>query len=244
MGFQSAECVNIIEKSLSFIILSIHIGLSAWSSAYVFHSFVDELKLMELLDAMNFLLHYTFGALTYWIIIYDSCTKYRLEVAFWRMFEKTHDGIYSQSNFPIWSYLSPLICLLSGDILSSTMALTFENTSDSYTKVMEFTFMWIYDNRGFFYFLHLKVIAAQLQEIEIEIERLKTHFNEKRFEWIHDRYKMLHEMCEMVNAIFELSNVAILLFSFHSAVTFLNFVYRQVHNKFIKFNSGSNYLHG
>lgn len=236
MGFPSTLCGSVYEKTFNFIILAIHIGFGAWCSVCAFESFIDELALMELLDALNFFLYYTFSVVTYWIIIYDSHTKQRAENAFWTMFERSNDGVFSQCNVEMWSYLSPLICLLSADILSSIMAILFEQTSEFFTKIMTFTIIWIYDNRIFFYFLHLKVIAVQLRKIEIEIKRLQINFTKKRLEWIRHHYKLLHGMCEMVNTTFGLSNLASLLLSFHCAVTFLNFIYRQMHRKFHRFN--------
>lgn len=235
----SLVCGNVFGKSVNIIILSIHIILSVWCSLCAFDVFIHLSTLMEFLDALNFLFSYTFCAVTNWIIIYDSCTEQRLKNAFWSLFEQIHDGIFSQNNVEIWSYLSPSICLLSVDILLLTMAVTLEKTTDLFTKTMHFTFNWTYDNRAFFYFLHLKVIAIQLQRIEIEFKRLQINFTQKRLEWIRDHYKLSHDLCEMVNATFGLSNLAMLLLGFHSAVTFVNFIYRQIHRKFDKFSSSS-----
>lgn len=239
MGFLSKTGDNVREKLPNFIILTIHISLSAWCSLCAFESFIEELNLMEFLDALNFFVYYAFFAVTYWLIIYDSYTKQHDESAFWNMFSQINDGI--STNIGKWMYLGPLVLLFGGNIIVMITIAFYEDTSGFFTKAMSFIFLWIYDNRVFYYFLHLKIIAFQLQKIEIELKQLQKKCRRKRLKWICSYHKLAHEMCVKVNSSFGLSNLAMLLLCFHCLVTFLNFIYRQLHQKFYKFNSGAYY---
>lgn len=228
------------EKCTRFTMWIVHIGTCAWCTCYAFKSFVDELALMEFLDALNFLLYYTFSVATYWLIIYDSYTKQHEERTFWQILSQINEAFHRQSSMRKWSYLIPMIVLLVGDVFLVILSSSLEKTTELLTKIMHGIFLLVFDSRIFFYLLHLKVISFQLQQIEskTKLNRSQINCTGKELKWIHDYSNLVDEMSIRLNAAFGLSHLALFLISFHGSVTYLSFIYRQIHRKFFKFNSG------
>lgn len=227
------------ENSIRYLIWSLHICTCSWCTIYAFKTFFDQLlDLMEFLDALNFLIYYIFCSTTYWLIIYDSCTKQKEESAFWQTFTHINNRFYSQSTIEKWSYLIAMICLLVADVSMLIITSIVENTSEPYTKLMHLIFLLICDSRIFFYLLHLKVISFHLERIETESKRSKKNCLKMHLKWIQSYFNSIHEMSVYMNLAFDLSNLALFLLSFYCSVTFLSFFYRQMQRKFFNFNSG------
>lgn len=76
-------------------------------------------------------------------------------------------------------------------------------------------------------------------DVQSEIVSFKMNKHEQhRLNWIQDYYESVYEMTEKMNETFGISSLGLFLLSFHTSVTFLNFIYRQFLNKFTSYNSG------
>lgn len=58
---------------------------------------------------------------------------------------------------------------------------------------------------------------------------------------IHWNYQQAYEMCQHVNKIFGLSHLALILMTFHSSVTCLNLIYRQIVKNYVYYDVGKIY---
>lgn len=205
---------------------------------------------MGILSAVNFLLYYMLSILSYYLIIYDSFV-HRVELLeFWKLFSQINVKFCSQSKFDKWSYLTMFIVLIVEDTIIFSIGTILSRSNDDYAQFMSFLFFLLMDNRMFFYFLHLKVIEFQLMKIETEFKEIENNechrkinlsskiwtrmntFENGRFKWVQNYYEYVHEMCDHVNSIFGLSNFAIVLLSFQSMLTFLNFMYLEIQMNF------------
>lgn len=233
-------------KSTSLLIYFIQIGLCIWCSFWAFKAFIEEQKLISFLDALNFFLYYLTSALTYWAILYDSYTKKDILRGFWQNFTEISQKCATQFDLNKWNFLFAFILLLVLDTIMSGLALyrTFINSEDNVTH---YHFLAIYDQRIFFYLLHVKIVTFQLQKIENELKYIHqckgylsenfVSLTENQFKWIRNYYRLINEMVDNMNNAFGISNLAITLLSFHSAITFSNFVYRQIYHSFYTLNS-------
>lgn len=247
-GFYNKSCAKFHEKCVNSLILFVHVGLCSWCSLTAMTSFVEEIQLMEFLDALNFLLYYLTSAATYCLIIVDSYANRNNQRSFWKLFAQI-DGKYCHQ-FNKWSYLSGLITLSIGNTAMSIIAFAYERTTGSDTKIMNCIFLNVFDHRIFFYLLHMEAITFQLQKINAVLKNisLNKHLDIRRpainsltklqCKWIRTNYRYVHEMTNHMNSMFGWSNLALTLLSFLSSITFLNFIYRQCHRKFGKFDSG------
>lgn len=214
----------------SFFMFVGHIGLCSWCSFSAFNEFAKKQALMEFIDALNFCLYYITSSLLYWFILFDSHTNKRAQQTFWKSYNRANEQSCSELNLQKDKYLTAMISLLIADVLTCAIALASETNTDV-GRIMHLTFLCVVDHRMFFYLLHLKVIAFQLQKIQ------EISFT-NRFHLIRDQYKIVFEMSEYANIIFDLSHLALIMLSFHSSVTFLNFIYRLVQRKFEKYQIG------
>lgn len=233
-------------KSTSFFIYSFQMGLCFWCSIWAFKAFIVEQKVLSFLDAINFFLYYLTSALTYWAILYDSYTKKDILCGFWQNFIKISSSFSTQFDLNKWNFLIAFIILLLIDIIMSGLAF-YRSCINSEDYVAHYHFLVIYDQRILFYLLHMKIVIFQLQKIENELKCIQQHkvylsvnfvsLTENQFKWIRHNYSMIREMVDNMNHAFGISNLAITLHSFHSAIAFSNFIYRQIHHSFYTFNS-------
>lgn len=234
LGFHSIPDSTFGGQLLRSMILFIQIGCCSWCSFWTFRAFVEEQTRMAFLDALNFFLYYLTCASTYWLILYDSYTKQNVEHSFWKNVIQISEKFYSRMTWTKWNFLSAFCGVLAVDCAMISFSLYRGNTTHIVDKMMHFTFVVIVDHWTFFYLLHLKVLAYQLQCIETELERHRTDGcpSLSKGQWIRENFRLVYEMADSITDAFGWSNVALQLLSFHSSVTFSNFIYRQAHQKF------------
>lgn len=238
-GFQSTTCTSLRKKSIASLIFLVHLSLCTWSSCRIFRSFTEKLAVMEFIDAMNFLLYYISCALTYWMTLFDSYFSYGIQCEFWKTFTRINEELPSTPQLKLskWSFLITFIILLAGDCACVIFALFREVHSEYGGRIMHFIFLITVDHRIFFYWLHLKVIIFQLKKIKIKLGKQRAVGRENQLKWLCYYYRLVYEMSENVNSIFGWSHLALILSTFHSSITFLNFIFRQFLKKFNKFRS-------
>lgn len=244
-------------KSFRTLTLCIQIGLAVWCSLISFQSFEELIHLMEGLDALNFVLYYFNRSLIYWLIIYEVHTYRKDLQTFWRLLIQINHHYSKQESFKPQCYLFILIVTPFVDIVFTVFAILNEQTSRTVQKLMMLIFYSISFNRLFFYLLHMRMIEIQLQTIGIELTNIKntveniskfrqsiltniqsSKLMENRFKWIRNYYGIVYEMSLLVNSIFGWSQLAFVLLNCHCSITFLNFFYRQMNRKFVRFNYG------
>lgn len=214
------------KKSIMFVIIASHCALVTSSIFCVFKTFPPLLKHAGPLDALNLLLFYIVSILSYLMIICDSYVNRVSQFEYWEKFSRIKEDFCAQINLTKWSYLIALVVLHVGNF-----------SYPASDKFMYLHFFCIIDNRMLFYVLHLKVISSQLCRMETEL-KLIQHFDGYGFKWIRGYYEIIHEMCNLVNSVFGLSNLAILMMIFHTALTFLNCLYLLIQKNFHGIRSG------
>lgn len=232
-GFYSSSCSKLSEKIFRSITSAVQLGCCIFCSVWVFVAFADEKTIMSFLDAINFFLYYLTCALTYWLILYDSYTNENIEIAFWSNFNRIGEQFYVPMKSTKWDFLCAFFWIILADLVCLSYSLYRENTTNIKDKFMHFTLIVVIDHRMFFYLLHLKVLAEQLRQIEAE---LQNHPSKVQCNLIATFYELVYEMSDIVNVAFGWSNLAIMLLSLHTSVTFSNFVYRQANQKFHNFD--------
>lgn len=239
------------KKSFCILTLCIQIFSAAWCTSIVFDSITELTYLMRGLDVLNFIIYYMNYSLTYWLIIYESF-KHRANLQhFWHIFHQINYQHFSEAELKSRSYLIILIVTPLLDLGWIAFAICNERASAVVQKIMMFIFMNVSVNRLLFYILHLKMIAFQLQKIEIELKTIRTscQWNFKiecneiigRFKWIRYYYGLIYQMSVLVNSIFGWSQLTFILLNCHCSVTYLNFFYRQMNRNFFGFNYGSQF---
>lgn len=255
-GFHPECSVNKRQKLLNSLILMCHIVLSVWCAIRAYGTFIEEQSIMEFLDAFNFFTYYLNLILLYWLIIYDSYINRNTENKFWQIFFQINNKFCSHTNFQIRTYLISLVILTFANVFVLLFSILRKNSVGSAASMtMHHILIYIFDQRLFFYVLHLKMIASELWAVKfelIQVKRLNRYnqnntrkarsmmckFEEKGFKRIREYYELVHEMSSCVNICFGWSHLALIIMSFHSLVTFLNFIYGQLHDKFSRYNSG------
>lgn len=226
---------------INSLIFLCQIAICAWCSFISFESFAVHMRLMAFLDALNFFIYFLTCALTYWLIIYDSYTNRSIQHKFWQIFIRIDKDYQNQCSFSDWHYLCALILRSAINIFLIMLAYFKENAIGPYEKIMNLIFLNIFDHRIFFYLLHMKVVAFELQKIEEKLKQNRTiNFITKcQCKWFGNYYNSIYEMVDHMNNAFGWSNLAITLLNFISSVVFSNFIYSQFNHKFNKFDSGS-----
>lgn len=237
-------------KYVYTIIRSVHISLASWCSFVAISSFFQLTHIMEQLDVINFITYYSISTLTYWLIIYESFTCQQDFNNFWDILSRIDNKFINQIHFLFpWKFLLLLFFIKTTDICFTVFSFFNELMSSGVQKIMNFVFMNITINRLFFYLLHLCVIEFQLQHIRIEMRKiqktLRSHQNrsnientKKLFKWLRNYHSLVCELSRLFNSMFGWSQTAYILLNCYSFITFLNFFYRQVNEKFITFNHG------
>lgn len=245
-SFHSVPFVKIGGTITTNVVLIFHIGLCAWCSFCAYREFIRKQALMEFIDVLNFFLYYITSASLYWFIIYDSYTKKREQQLFWETYGRANKRLRSKLNLEKGKYLTVMILLIIADVFVCAIALIREIKTD-FGRIMHFTLLTVFDHRICFYFLHLKVIAFHLKEIQAQIKAITARnsnvLSMQRLHLIRDQYKLVYEMSDSVNRIFGISHLILIMLSFHSSVTFLNFSYRIFHGKFQKYHNGLLFLY-
>lgn len=191
----------------------------------------------ENLDVVNFLLYYVASVITYWLIIYDSFANRSLQFKFWNLFDRMNQN-YGESIYQKGDYLTGCIALTLIDIVAFGLSFC-DDTTPTFNKILHFFFLGVFDNRIFYYILHLKLIACKLQSIEIQMKHQQGNLTEKRIKSISNHYRLTYEMSDCVNMAFSWSQVALVMLTFYTSVTFLNIAYRLAHAKFNKIVAGT-----
>lgn len=231
-GFHVVPALKFGGDITSALIFVLHFGLSSWCSYTAYNQFAKKLALMEFIDMLNFCLYFITCSSLYWFIIFDSYTKKREQKHFWIIYQRANEKL--QLSVEKGKYAAVLIMLIMADLLSCILALIHENETDV-GRIMHFTFLTVVDHRVFYYILHLKVIAFQLEKIKTEINQ---ELQSNRLLFIRNQYEHAFEMSDHLNKIFGISHLVLIMLTFHSSITYLNFIYRLLQRKFNKYNNG------
>lgn len=235
-GFHFINPIKVRGKSLSVLIVLLHIGLCAWCSYGSLITFANEIdNLMEHLDALNFLLYYTTSALTYALIIYDSCANRCAEIKFWQIYSQIDAKFCEQKSTENRFNLFVMVLMYVIDASISILSVASEHTTSSAYLIRHHIYLIVCNNHILFYVLHLNVIEIQYRKLEAGLNEMRQ---QKRFNWIRNYYGLVCDMSDQLNNFFGWSQLASVLLNFHSILTFFNFIYRQIHRKFDKFNYG------
>lgn len=224
-GFHAMPLLRIGGEYVKFVILSMQLAVCSWYFFDVVTNFRLLTTIMDYLDALNMFSYSTTCILTFMLIIYDSCANRNAQNEFGRNLMEAHVKYFPKMDILNWNYLITLTILSIGAFLDLLFALLHYDdkfNQISYSLIQYHIFI-IYDNRIFYYLLHLRVICVQLQKIESELRFMrKQTFNHDKLKWIQDYYKLIYDMCEHVNTIFGLSQLALILSIFQSSITILN----------------------
>lgn len=239
VGVHYMPAMKIGGKYLIFLIFLAQIGLGMWCSVVVLKFLIEMNTLMERLDGLNFFLFQICSLMTFWLMLYDSFQYRNAQFEFWRIFSRINRDFCQQNDMKKWIYLSILFGLLLLDTTYFVLALSHKNTSSTSNKIMQYLFLNFLDHRKLFYLLHLKVIAFQLHKIECDLKQNdKIHLN-----WLRRYYVLTYEMCDLTNTIFGLSQLSLILLSFHSFITYSNSIYRMMNRQLKMFNYGNCFQH-
>lgn len=171
----------LFKRKIGSLIFIGHIVLCTQCAFWAFDAFFEGLAVLELLDSINFFLFYITSILSYCCIIYDSFVSQTLECAFWNCLLKINSKFCSQIKMKTFWYFNALTILLAADILILIYAIWRERKSKATGKVMHFIFLMLTDQRIFYYILHLKVIAFQLLNIDMELNKQHSSKFAKKF---------------------------------------------------------------
>lgn len=248
-GFYSPPCASLQSKLFSLSIFCLHFGLCTWCSLNYIKSFFHMQRLIEFLDVLNFLFYYVNCAIAYWFIIYDSYSKRKVQHAFWKFFERINkDLTFPTNKIANCSCLPILIKLSIADILIFFLSIIGDNLSSSSDKIVHFIYTCVIDNRTFYFLLHMKLIAIELQKINARFPVF--HQNKQSSEVMRNvidipmkktrsYYQSVYEMCGNANQIFGWSQLTLIILCFQSFVTFLNYTYSRTTGKIILQNYGT-----
>lgn len=226
-GFHSIPFIRFGGNRMNLLIGYGQVLLCVWYMYIAFSPSETRKTLMLRLDVMNFSLYFITCIITCWLIFYDSYTKQAFQIKFWKQIMLVEQGCFEKMKLYKWIYLVTLALIIFIDTFIFVFALLDKSSSDLKGKMVHFIFLCITDNRTMFYILHLETIAYQLRKIEIQLKRLKVH----NFRLFRKNYALVYEMSNYINSIFGLSHLALILISFHTSVTFLCLLYRQVNKQ-------------
>lgn len=226
-----------IQTRKSISVLLVHIILCSFASFTALATIIGGHAYFDQLDFVNFLLYYVASVVTYWLIIYDSCTNRRVQFRFWTIFDGMNQNYWENVEIKKGIYLTGLIALLLIDIFAFGLSFDVDKTP-VLNKMLHYFFLAVFDIRIFFYILHLKLITFQLRKIEVQLKHLKGKLIEKRIRYISNQYRSAYEMSDCVNTTFSWSQICLILLTFYTSVTFLNIAYRLVSAKLNKNDSG------
>lgn len=238
-GFYSAIDGPFTGKAKNFIITICHICLLLFCMFFLFETITIKYSYLSFIDFLNFVLYHMSFILTYSLIIVESYITRNYEQAFWMDFIRIN-GFRSHTIYKQCNYLIGLTLLLVSDVFvilySIIRAHMYESMGNNIFHLINLSLV---DNRIFFYLLHLKVIEFHIGQINDAVIQEQNRFERSKIKWIRNYYQLVYEMSERVNSIFGWSQLAVILFTFHSSLTFLNFIYRQFRGQFTKMQSGS-----
>lgn len=237
-GFHSTSSSTIIEKCLSVSIFCLHFSLCTWCSYNYFESFFRILMLLDFLDVLNFMFYYVNCLVAYWFIIFDSYSKRKVQNTFWHIFQQINEHFVSLSEMNNWSCLAILIELTVADVLILLLSVIGDYLSCSGDKAMHFVFTCAIDHRVFFFLLHIKLIAFEMQRINAELMEMHERRFTQNLKKTRDCYKLVYEMSENMNQIFGWSQLILIMLIYQSYVTFLNYTYRRMSGKILLQNYG------
>lgn len=240
-GFHSMPSMRIGGKYVRFIILLGYFAVCSWWFFSSLKTFSGLLIFMDYLDALNITLYNMTCIVTFSLIIYDSCVKQNAQNAFGRSLIEANLKYFPEMPILNWNYIITLILLLIGASLDFVYAvILYDEFNQIHHNFIQYLIFTVYDNRIFFYVLHLRVILVQLRKIQSELRLMQEQtFDHYKLKWAQDYYKLIYEMCEYVNEMFGMSNLALILSTFHTSVTLLNSAFRSSQKRFDLLNYGS-----
>lgn len=221
-GFHSIPSMRIGGKSIKYLIIMIHSSLCVWYSYIIIKGLSNLQSNLEFLDVINIFAFNFSCILTLWLIIYDSYTNQNAQNAFGATFYGINATNFFCSARKL-EFLIPMNVLTVGDCVIFALA-TFYGHGTHHENVIHCLFLGITDNRAFFYVLHLKIIAIQLEAIETKLKTMQTQsiLWRKRLKWVKHHLQLTHEMCININKIFGLSHLAMIFLTFQTMIALMN----------------------
>lgn len=235
-------------RKIRFLIFFTHFSLAILFTIFMFYIFVEYIQIIGLLETINELVQYCIGLLTYWLIILDSFAHSRKHERFWRIVQ-TIDELFRKQNAVHARYLNKFIGFFLVTIASHTIIYYQAVLPQTISVFVFVALITIGQLRVFYYIFCLEIVNCQLKMIENEIKIMRKtvpiiegydqhldntqgnsfcEFKLKRFKWINGYYHCVVQMTELLNDIFGWSQVASILFFFHSLQTNLNMLYTNI----------------
>lgn len=220
------------QRAASFILIT-HVLMLVYFTYAKVHLAFELLALYQILDVINFLLQFSAGLYTYWIIIFDSVLYRKDHQNFWEIISKINSLCTPQNRFTFRCYLLKL-----WEYFSFTIVCVVVMISESGVQLSKIAFLYhvivkICEVRIFYYIFCLEIFHFHLTTINNDLRKnkKKLHFLIKthRLKWIREYYSYVHQMTSYFNEVFSWSQMAVISFCFCLICSTFNWIY--VHYK-------------
>lgn len=188
---------------------------------------------VPVVEVVNFLIQYSVGMYTYWIIIMESSFLQRDQKQFWTSFEY---NVKRFCSYPI-DFKCYLLKFTTFLFTSVSLFFTINVLNDLQQSLDNFGYLMLYticQIRGFYYIFCLKIMSFQVKSIESKIKAI-TFFSVERqsyqFNQVREFYQKVHEMSLLLNNIFGWSHAALILFCFYKFMTEINWTHVHFHEQ-------------
>lgn len=189
-------------------------------------------KKFDILGKWNFVIFYFTILTTYWIVLIESHIQRPAHLSFWKIYGRLEDFGQRDSVKILYLLKYGLHVLIFVIMLIISTQDTMTNTGSILTY---YILLFMCNNRLFYYLLYLKLIKFELEQIKHNIKCDCINFQEGFvviLKKTRNKHQRIYELTNCLNVFFGWSQFGVILISFYTFLTYLNFSYQQINGKF------------
>lgn len=226
-GFHHSTRNN--KKSIKYLIITVQFSLIFIFTMNGTHYILAISENFDILGKWNFVIFYFAILTTYWMVIIESYIQMPAHRSFWNVYGRL-ENVGQWKRLYLFKYALHLFTFVI--MLGISTQDTMTNTG---SILIHYFLLFMCNNRLFYYLLHLKLIKFELEQIKRTLNCHRFNYESKLLVILKNTRKKLqriYELTNYLNTFFGCSQFGIILISFYTFLTYLNFIYQQIDGKF------------
>lgn len=237
-GYYTGSSTLSRHKKVVHFITFMHIFFIVLFTSYKVYTTIFMAEVMNFVEVVNESLQYTIPLFAYLTIILESLLHQYEHKRFWNVYQRILNKFCFETAF-INAYINRFIRMMAPVlVISLWFSLSLAASFRSIIVFIIVLFYWIVvmicQIRVIYYLMCLEIVHFQIEKIDQTLKTIKCipslAIRIRKLTWIREYYYCVHEMTKHLHDVFGWSHVALILYSFYSFLTNVNWFYAHYHD--------------
>lgn len=237
-GYYTGSSKLTRHRKVVHFITFLHIILIVLFTSYQIYTTILLTNVVYFAEVVNVSLQYSIPVLTYLTIILESLLQQHEHLRFWNVYQRILYEFCYETAFlnafikSIFRTIAPVLVISIW--FNYSFAASFRSIIVFVVVMFYFFMLMICQIRVFYYLMCLEIVHFQIRTIDNTLKTIKCipslTIRIRKLTWVRQYYNCVYEMMKHLHDVFGWSHAALVLYSFYSLLTNINWFYAHYHD--------------